>query len=42
MARAWNLTVEGPQAVLVSNNPYGMGDIAGLGRRAWLVESLDG
>ena len=24
---------EGPQAVLVSNNPYGTGDIAGLGRR---------
>ena len=28
------MTVEGPQAVLVSNNLYGMGDIAGLGRRA--------
>ena len=26
----------GPQAVLVSNNPYGTGDIAGLGRRARL------
>jgi diacylglycerol kinase family enzyme len=36
VARAGNLTVEGPQAVLVSNNPYGMGDIAGLGRRARL------
>ena len=36
MARAENVTVEGPQAVLVSNNPYGMGDIAGLGRRARL------
>ena len=34
VARAGNLTVEGPQAVLVSNNVYGMGDIAGLGRRA--------
>ena len=33
-ARAGNVTVEGPQAVLVSNNVYGMGDIAGLGRRA--------
>jgi diacylglycerol kinase family enzyme len=28
--------VEGPQAVLVSNNVYGMGDLAGLGRRARL------
>jgi diacylglycerol kinase family enzyme len=36
VARADNLTVQGPQAVLVSNNPYGMGDIAGLGRRARL------
>jgi diacylglycerol kinase family enzyme len=36
VARADNVTVEGPQAVLVSNNPYGMGDIAGLGRRARL------
>jgi diacylglycerol kinase family enzyme len=34
VARAANVTVEGPQAVLVSNNVYGMGDIAGLGRRA--------
>src|SRR5215216_975810 len=36
VARAGNLAIEGPQAVLVSNNVYGMGDIAGLGRRAWL------
>ena len=36
VARAGNVTVEGPQAVLVSNNQYGMGDIAGLGRRARL------
>jgi diacylglycerol kinase family enzyme len=36
MAKAENVTVQGPQAVLVSNNPYGMGDIAGLGRRARL------
>jgi len=35
-ARTENVTVEGPQAVLVSNNQYGMGDIAGLGRRARL------
>jgi diacylglycerol kinase family enzyme len=30
------VTIDGPQAVLVSNNVYGMGDIAGLGRRARL------
>jgi diacylglycerol kinase family enzyme len=36
VARAENVTVQGPQAVLVSNNAYGMGDIAGLGRRARL------
>ncbi len=30
------VTLEGPQAVLVSNNPYETGDIAGLGRRARL------
>lgn len=36
VARAGAVTVEGPQAVLVSNNVYGMGDIAGLGRRARL------
>ena len=34
VAKAGNVTVQGPQAVLVSNNVYGMGDIAGLGRRA--------
>ena len=28
--------VDRPQAVLVSDNPYGMGDLAGLGRRARL------
>ena len=33
---AENVTVEGPQAVLVSNNVYGTDDIAGLGRRARL------
>ncbi|MEV6573622.1 diacylglycerol kinase family protein [Streptomyces sp. NPDC051577] len=31
--RAGSLVVEGPQAVLVSNNPYARGDSAGLGRR---------
>ena len=30
------VVLDGPQAVLVSNNPYGTGDIAGLGRRARL------
>ncbi len=30
------VTIDGPQALLVSNNPYGMGDLAGLGRRARL------
>ena len=34
--RAGNVTIDGPQAVLVSNNAYGMGDVAGLGRRARL------
>ena len=28
--------IEGPQALLVSNDPYGMGDVAGLSRRARL------
>jgi diacylglycerol kinase family enzyme len=28
-----DLVVMGPQAVLVSNNPYGLDDVAGLGRR---------
>jgi diacylglycerol kinase family enzyme len=36
VARAGTVTIQGPQAVLVSNNVYGMGDIAGLGRRAHL------
>jgi diacylglycerol kinase family enzyme len=30
------LVLDHPQAVLVSNNPYDMGDLAGLGRRARL------
>jgi diacylglycerol kinase family enzyme len=29
-------TIESPQALLVSNNPYGTGDLAGLSRRARL------
>ena len=32
-ARAGATAMDGPQALLISNNPYGMGDIAGLGRR---------
>jgi diacylglycerol kinase family enzyme len=36
------LIVDGPQAVLVSNNPYGTGDIAGLGRRARLDRGVLG
>ena len=35
-------TVEGAQAVLVSNNAYGMGDVAGLGRRARLDRGILG
>jgi diacylglycerol kinase family enzyme len=35
-ARADRLEIVAPQAVLVSNNPYGTGDPAGLGRRARL------
>ncbi len=35
-ARAGGTTIEGPQALLVSNGPYEMGDVAGLGRRARL------
>ena len=30
------VTIEAPQALLVSNNPYELGDLAGLGRRARL------
>ena len=35
-ARAGDTTVTGPQALLVSNDPYEMGDIAGLSRRVRL------
>jgi diacylglycerol kinase family enzyme len=35
-ARFGAVTIRGPQAVLVSNNAYDTGDIAGLGRRARL------
>ena len=33
VARADAVTLQGPQALLVSNNPYNTGDVAGLGRR---------
>jgi diacylglycerol kinase family enzyme len=36
------VTLEGPQAVLVSNNPYETGDIAGLGRRTRLDRGVLG
>jgi diacylglycerol kinase family enzyme len=35
-ARAGDVTITGPQALLVSNDPYGRTDIAGLSRRARL------
>ena len=35
-AQADGVTVDGPQAVLVSVNPYETGDLAGMGRRARL------
>ena len=35
-ARADGVEISAPQALLVANNPYGTGDIAGLGRRARL------
>lgn len=35
-ARVDGVTIEAPQALLISNDPYGMGDLAGLGRRARL------
>ncbi len=35
-ARAAGTRIDGPQALLVSNGPYEMSDVAGLGRRARL------
>ena len=35
-ARAGGTRIEAPQALLVSNGPYEMSDVAGLGRRARL------
>jgi diacylglycerol kinase family enzyme len=37
-----DVTIDGPQAVLVSNDPYGSTDLAGLGRRARLDRSVLG
>ncbi|MEV7977623.1 diacylglycerol kinase family protein [Streptomyces sp. NPDC086519] len=42
VVRAGPLTVHGPDAVLVSNNPYQLDDPAGLGRRAHLDSGLLG
>jgi diacylglycerol kinase family enzyme len=41
-AEADGKQIEAPQALLVSNNPYGTGDIAGLGRRARLDRGVLG
>jgi len=40
--RADDTQIDVPQALLVSNNPYGTGDIAGLGRRARLDRGILG
>jgi diacylglycerol kinase family enzyme len=37
-----DITIDGPQAVLVSNDPYGSTDLAGLGRRARLDRGVLG
>ncbi|MFF9404685.1 diacylglycerol/lipid kinase family protein [Streptomyces anandii] len=42
VVRAGPLTVDGPDAVLVSNNPYQVDDPVGLGRRAHLDSGLLG
>ena len=41
-AVADGVTFDAPQALLVANNPYGTGDIAGLGRRARLDRGVLG
>jgi diacylglycerol kinase family enzyme len=40
--RADGTQIDAPQALLVSNNPYGSGDIAGLGRRIRLDRGILG
>ncbi len=42
VAHIGDTVVDGPQAVLVSNNPYGSGDLAGLSRRARIDRGLLG
>ena len=42
VARADGTRIEAPQALLVANNPYGSGDIAGLGRRFRLDRGILG
>ncbi len=41
-ARAAGTQISAPQAVLVSNNPYGTADVAGLGRRVRLDQGVLG
>jgi diacylglycerol kinase family enzyme len=41
-ARAEGAEIRAPQALLVANNPYGTGDIAGLGRRVRLDRGVLG
>lgn len=41
-ARAHGAEIIGPQALLIANNPYGTGDIAGLSRRARLDRGILG
>ncbi len=41
-ARADDAEIRSPQALLVANNPYGTGDIAGLSRRARLDRGMLG
>jgi diacylglycerol kinase family enzyme len=42
VARVGDVEIKAPQALLVANNPYGTGDIAGLGRRARLDRGMLG
>jgi len=42
VARVDDVEIKAPQALLVANNPYGTGDIAGLGRRARLDRGMLG
>jgi diacylglycerol kinase family enzyme len=41
-ALAYGTEIVGPQALLIANNPYGTGDIAGLSRRARLDRGILG